>query len=77
MTIATELSPTAMKAALLTAMFEMLAEGTQTPAAGTATTSGVPQTFVAATGVPQAMDSSNTFAQPSRLDASTTASAAE
>ena len=47
-----------------------------TPAAGAATTSGVPQTFDATTGVPQAIASNSTFGQPSRLEASTSASAA-
>src|SRR5882672_8681411 len=47
-----------------------------TPASGAATTSGVPHTRVATTGVPHAMDSRSTFAQPSRLEASTSASAA-
>jgi len=47
-----------------------------TPAAAEVTTSGVPQTAEATTGVPQAMDSSSTLAQPSRLEARTSASAA-
>ena len=46
------------------------------PAARQLTTSGVPQTGVATTGVPQAIASSSTFAQPSLLDASTSASLA-
>jgi len=47
-----------------------------TPASGALTASGVPQTAVAMTGVPQAIASSSTFAIPSRLDARTSASAA-
>ena len=46
------------------------------PASGDATISGVPLTGVQTTGVPQAIASSNTFGQPSRLEASTSASAA-
>ena len=46
------------------------------PALGVLTTSGVPHMFVATTGVPQAIDSNNTLAQPSRLEQSTKASAA-
>ena len=51
--------------------------GEQVPhSAGTRTTSGLPEISAATTGVPQAIDSSRTFAQPSRDDASTEASAA-
>lgn len=47
-----------------------------TPAVGVLTTSGVPQMLVAITGVPQAMASNSTLAQPSRLEHSVSASAA-
>src|SRR6185437_1399655 len=47
------------------------------PASGAATTSGLPQTFDAITGVPHAIASSSTLGQPSRLDANTRASADE
>ena len=46
------------------------------PRCGARTTSGLPQTLAATTGVPQAINSSRTFAQPSREEASTDASAA-
>ena len=45
------------------------------PASGAATTSGVPHTADASTGVPQAMASRSTLAQPSRDDARIRASA--
>src|SRR5579859_5385869 len=48
----------------------------RTPASGAATTSGVPQIADATTGVPHAIDSRSTFAQPSRLEASTSMSTA-
>jgi hypothetical protein len=47
-----------------------------TPDAGVFTTSGFPQMLEAITGVPHAIASRSTFAQPSRLDARTRASAA-
>src|SRR5215470_17591673 len=47
-----------------------------TPATSDVTTSGVPETSVAATGVPQAIASSSTFAHPSRSDARISTSAA-
>ena len=46
------------------------------PASGLATTSGLPQIGVAMAGVPQAIASSSTLAQPSRLEARISASAA-
>ena len=46
------------------------------PAAGACTTSALPGIGLATTGVPQAIASSSTLAQPSRLEASTSASAA-
>ena len=48
----------------------------QATAFGELTTSGVPQMFVATTGVPHAIDSKSTLAQPSRLEQSTKTSAA-
>src|SRR5882724_4703509 len=49
---------------------------TRMPAAGALTTSGVPHTSEATTGVLQAIASSKTLAHPSRLDARMRASAA-
>ena len=46
------------------------------PAAGVCTTSGLPGMLLAMTGVPQAIDSRRTLAQPSRALARTMASAA-
>ena len=50
--------------------------GIKTPASGEVMTSGVPHILLATTGVPHAIDSRSTLAQPSRLEAKTRASQA-